>query len=86
MLPSEEQHAGKTEGPSVVDHIGSAQKQWWKNRSLVLSMVVTAWMLSIAKYNEELGPIFVSAPIEQASLVSSSNSIKKCQREYQYNH
>ena len=38
---------------------------WWQNRPLLMSLVVTAWMLSVAKYNDELGPIFVSAPIAQ---------------------
>lgn len=43
----------------------AAPQQWWRNRPLVLMLCVTAWMLSIAKYNDELGPVFVSAPPKQ---------------------
>ena len=45
-----------------------AEQPWWKIRSLVLTLIVTAWMLSIAKYNDELGPIFISAPVKQVSV------------------
>lgn len=47
------------------------EEDWWKNKPLLMSLVVTAWMLSIAKYNDELGPIFVSAPVSQVCLASS---------------
>lgn len=47
------------------ESLDDAEQPWYKNRALIMTLLVTAWMLSIAKYNDELGPIFVSAPIKQ---------------------
>lgn len=41
------------------------EQPWYRNQPLLLTLVVTAWMLSISKYNDELGPVFVSAPVAQ---------------------
>ena len=49
------------------------EEPWWRNRPLILTLLVTAWMLSIAKYNDELGPVFVSAPVKQVSTAELSS-------------
>ena len=68
----------KASKASARDSLDDAEQPWYKNRALVMTLMVTAWMLSIAKYNDELGPIFVSAPIKQVCSAFSATGVNVC--------
>ncbi len=55
----------KSRASRARESLDDLEQPWYKNRALIMTLLVTAWMLSIAKYNDELGPIFVSAPVKQ---------------------
>lgn len=68
-----------SEGP--VKMVPGNDGKWWTSKPLLLTLVVTAWMLSIAKYTDELGPIFVSAPVQQVRYAgNTSQNSEPCTR------